>query len=230
MQGKIRQQPIAFCKGLCYDIYGKQVEPRAMLRVSADRRTGQSSVRAGWIPAASRGTMQGGRSMKKKTFIGSASVPGHGHRPGTVCAGGWWFFWRRTYPAKGASISHNDLSNGTTVKTIEVEIGTAFTKEQYNEAVKDLGTKEGYTFAGWFQNSDGSNPFYVGDTWPDGSGAKGLYAKWTANNSKYTVKFNANATDATGTMADAEWDANKMTRVSLAAALKEKAMTSLAGS
>ena len=88
-----------------------------------------------------------------------------------------------------------------------------FTKEQYNEAVKDLGTKEGYTFAGWFQNSDGSNPFYVGDTWPDGSGAKGLYAKWTANNSKYTVKFNANATDATGTMADAEWDANKMTSV-----------------
>ncbi len=46
-----------------------------------------------------------------------------------------------------------------------------------------------------------------------GSGAKGLYAKWTANNSKYTVKFNANATDATGTMADAEWDANKMTSV-----------------
>lgn len=116
-------------------------------------------------------------------------------------------------PAKRTVNFYNDLSNGTTVKTIEVEIGTAFTKEQYNEAVKKLGTKEGYTFAGWFQNSDGSNPFYVGDTWPDGSGAKGLYAKWTANNSKYTVKFNANATDATGTMADAEWDANKMTSV-----------------
>lgn len=116
-------------------------------------------------------------------------------------------------PAKRTVNFYNDLSNGTTVKTIEVEIGTAFTKEQYNEAVKELGTKEGYTFAGWFQNSDGSNPFYVGDTWPDGSGAKGLYAKWTANNSKYTVKFNANATDATGTMADAEWDANKMTSV-----------------
>lgn len=116
-------------------------------------------------------------------------------------------------PAKRTVNFYNDLSNGTTVKTIEVEIGTAFTKEQYNEAVKELGTKEGYTFAGWFQNSDGSNPFYVGDTWPDGSGAKDLYAKWTANNSKYTVKFNANATDAAGTMADAEWDANKMTRV-----------------
>ena len=118
-----------------------------------------------------------------------------------------------TTPAKRTVNFYNDLSNGKMVTTIEVEIGTAFTKEQYNEAVKKLGTKEGYTFAGWFQNSDGSNPFYVGDTWPDGSGAKGLYAKWTANNSKYTVKFNANATDATGTMADAEWDANKMTSV-----------------
>ena len=116
-------------------------------------------------------------------------------------------------PAKRTVNFYNDLSNGKMVTTIEVEIGTVFTQEQYNAAVTALGTKEGYSFAGWFQNSDGSNPFYVGDTWPDGSGAKGLYAKWTANNSKYTVKFNANATDAAGTMADAEWDANKMTRV-----------------
>lgn len=108
---------------------------------------------------------------------------------------------------------YNDLSNGTMVNTIEVEIGTTFTQQQYNEAVTALGTKEGYSFAGWFQNSDSSNPFYVGNSWPTGDGAKGLYAKWTANNSKYTVKFNANATDAVGTMADAEWDANKMTSV-----------------
>ena len=116
-------------------------------------------------------------------------------------------------PAKRTVNFYNDLSNGTTVKTIEVEIGTVFTKEQYNEAVKGLGTKEGYTFAGWFQNSDGSNPFYVGNSWPSGDGAKGLYAKWTKNDSKYTVKFEKNAEDATGTMADAEWDANKMTSV-----------------
>ena len=116
-------------------------------------------------------------------------------------------------PAKRTVNFYNDLSNGTTVKTIEVEIGTVFTKEQYNEAVKELGTKEGYTFAGWFQNSDGSNPFYVGNSWPSGDGAKGLYAKWTKNDSKYTVKFEKNAEDATGTMADAEWDANKMTSV-----------------
>lgn len=116
-------------------------------------------------------------------------------------------------PEKRTVNFYNDLSNGTTVKTIEVEIGTAFTKEQYNEAVKELGTKEGYTFAGWFQNSDGSNPFYVGNSWPSGNGAKGLYAKWTENDSKYTVKFEKNADDATGMMADAEWDANKMTSV-----------------
>ena len=116
-------------------------------------------------------------------------------------------------PAKRTVNFYNDLSNGKMVTTIEVEIDTVFTKEQYNAAVTALGTKEGYSFAGWFQNSDGSNPFYVGNSWPSGNGAKGLYAKWTKNNSKYTVKFEKNADDATGAMADAEWDANKMTSV-----------------
>ena len=116
-------------------------------------------------------------------------------------------------PAKRTVNFYNDLINGTMVTTIEVEIGTAFTKEQYNEAVKKLGTKEGYTFAGWFQNSDGSNPFYVGNSWPSGNGAKGLYAKWTENDSKYTVKFDKNAADATGTMSAVEWNANQMTNV-----------------
>lgn len=118
-----------------------------------------------------------------------------------------------TTPAKRTVNFYNDLSNGTMVTTIEVEIGTVFTQEQYNAAVTALGTKEGYSFAGWFQNSDGSNPFYVGNSWPSGNGAKGLYAKWTKNDSKYTVKFEKNADDATGMMADAEWDANKMTSV-----------------
>lgn len=118
-----------------------------------------------------------------------------------------------TTPAKRTVNFYNDLSNGKMVTTIEVEIDTVFTQEQYNAAVTALGTKEGYSFAGWFQNSDGSNPFYVGNSWPSGNGAKGLYAKWTKNDSKYTVKFEKNAHDATGMMADAEWDANKMTSV-----------------
>ena len=118
-----------------------------------------------------------------------------------------------TTPAKRTVNFYNDLSNGKMVTTIEVEIGTVFTQEQYNAAVTALGTKEGYSFAGWFQNSDGSNPFYVGNSWTSGNGAKGLYAKWTKNDSKYTVKFEKNADDATGMMADAEWDANKMTSV-----------------
>lgn len=118
-----------------------------------------------------------------------------------------------TTPAKRTVNFYNDLSNGKMVTTIEVEIGTVFTQEQYNAAVTALGTKEGCSFAGWFQNSDGSNPFYVGNSWPSGNGAKGLYAKWTKNDSKYTVKFEKNADDATGMMADAEWDANKMTSV-----------------
>ena len=118
-----------------------------------------------------------------------------------------------TTPAKRTVNFYNDLSNVKMVTTREVEIGTVFTQEQYNAAVTALGTKEGYSFAGWFQNSDGSNPFYVGNSWPSGNGAKGLYAKWTKNDSKYTVKFEKNADDATGMMADAEWDANKMTSV-----------------
>ena len=116
-------------------------------------------------------------------------------------------------PAKRAVNFYNDLINGTMVQTIEVEIGTTFTQEQYNEAVTALGTKEGYSFAGWFQNSDGSNPFYVGNSWPTGTGPKGLYAKWTENDSKYTVKFDKNAADATGTMSAVEWNANQMTNV-----------------
>lgn len=116
-------------------------------------------------------------------------------------------------PAKRAVNFYNDLINGTMVKTIEVEIGTTFTQQQYNEAVTALGTKEGYSFAGWFQNSDGSNPFYVGNSWPTGTGPKGLYAKWTENDSKYTVKFDKNAADATGTMSAVEWNANQMTNV-----------------
>lgn len=118
-----------------------------------------------------------------------------------------------TTPAKRTVNFYNDLSNGKMVTTIEVEIGTVFTQEQYNAAVTALGTKEGYSFAGWFQNSDGSNPFYVGNSWPTGDGAKGLYAKWTANDSKYTVKFDKNADDATGTMSAVQWNANQMTNV-----------------
>lgn len=118
-----------------------------------------------------------------------------------------------TTPAKRTVNFYNDLSNGKMVTNIEVEIGTVFTQEQYNAAVTALGTKEGDSFAGWFQNSDGSNPFYVGNSWPSGNGAMGLYAKWTKNDSKYTVKFEKNADDATGMMPDAEWDANKMTSV-----------------
>lgn len=110
---------------------------------------------------------------------------------------------------------YSDLAydNDTIVHTATVNVGDTFTTDLYNTAVTKLPEKEGYSFAGWFQNTDGVKPFYVGDTWPDGSGAKGLYAKWTKNNSKYTVKFEKNANDATGTMADAEWDANKMTSV-----------------
>ena len=82
----------------------------------------------------------------------------------------------------------------TVVKTIDVPIDTDFTEAQNTEAVAALGTKEGYTFAGWAQNPDGSNLFGVGAKWPAGTngGPKGLYATWTAKT--YTITFHANNT------------------------------------
>ena len=48
------------------------------------------------------------------------------------------FVWRKELWTRRQNVPvnfYNDLmSTATTVKTIEVEIGTAFTKEQYNEA------------------------------------------------------------------------------------------------
>ena len=93
----------------------------------------------------------------------------------------------------------NFYKDGTIVNTIEVDVESTFTQEQNNAAVTALGTKEGYTFAGWAQNPDGSNLFSVGATWPAGSGGpKGLYATWTAKT--YTITFHANnGTDNTET-------------------------------
>lgn len=88
----------------------------------------------------------------------------------------------------------------TVVNTIDVTIDTDFTETQNTEAVAALGTKEGYTFAGWAQNPDGSNLFGVGAKWPASTngGPKGLYATWTAKT--YTITFHANnGTDNTET-------------------------------
>ena len=65
-------------------------------------------------------------------------------------------------------------------------------------------TRTGYTFNGYFDATSGGTKYYNAD----GSSAKNwdktsnttLYAQWTAN--QYTVTFNKNANDATGTMSN----------------------------
>lgn len=96
----------------------------------------------------------------------------------------------------------------TVVKTIEVTIDTDFTEDQNTEAVAALGTKEGYTFAGWAQDPNGSNLFGVGAKWPAGTngGPKGLYATWTAKN--YTITFHANNGTSTTTTQSFTFDDN----------------------
>ena len=65
-------------------------------------------------------------------------------------------------------------------------------------------TRTGYTFAGWNTKADGTGTNYAnGATINATESSKGnvtLYAKWTANS--YSVRFNKNATDATGSMSN----------------------------
>jgi len=66
---------------------------------------------------------------------------------------------------------------------------------------KNVFTKDGYTFAGWNTASDGSGTSYADKASVSNLATIGtvtLYAKWTANT--YTVVFNANTNNVTGTM------------------------------
>ena len=50
---------------------------------------------------------------------------------------------------------YSDLAydNNTIVHTATVNVGDTFTTDLYNTAVAELPKKEGYSFAGWFQNT-----------------------------------------------------------------------------
>ncbi len=64
--------------------------------------------------------------------------------------------------------------------------------------------RTGYAFAGWATNATGAKVFddrqSVSNLTATAGGTVNLYAKWTANS--YSVKFNKNATDATGSMSN----------------------------
>ena len=90
--------------------------------------------------------------------------------------------------------------------TYDLNGGTADTIDNYDVEDGDITlpqpTKPGYTFDGW--TGDNGNTPEKEVTIPAGStGNKDYTANYTAN--KFTVKFNKNATDATGTMVDQEF-------------------------
>jgi uncharacterized repeat protein (TIGR02543 family) len=64
--------------------------------------------------------------------------------------------------------------------------------------------RPGYVFEGWARTAGGAKEYNdeatVNGLTSTNNATVTLYAKWTANN--YTIKFNKNASDATGTMAD----------------------------
>lgn len=57
-------------------------------------------------------------------------------------------------------------------------------------------TKEGYTFEGWYENSDFSGSVVTKVTQQD-TGNKTYYAKWTANTANYTIKHYKQETNLT---------------------------------
>ena len=64
--------------------------------------------------------------------------------------------------------------------------------------------RTGYTFGGWATSANGAKAYNdkqsVSNLTATAGGTVNLYAKWTANS--YSVKFNKNATDATGSMSN----------------------------
>ena len=89
-----------------------------------------------------------------------------------------------TYELNGGN--HDGTPTTSFLETKDVTLGAA--------------ARTGYTFSGWYEAEDFSGNAVTG--WNAGEKTEDvtLYAKWNAN--KYTVKFDKNADDATGDVAD----------------------------
>ncbi len=87
-----------------------------------------------------------------------------------------------------------DANGGTGTDIIEV------TYDEIYKLPESEPERTGYKFVGWFTAKDGTGTPVTWDTPFNTAGNVTLYAKWTANS--YTVTFNANAGDATGSMDD----------------------------
>ena len=80
----------------------------------------------------------------------------------------------------------------------------SFTYDTAKALTANAFTRTGYTFAGWATSASGAkvydNAQSVSNLTATANGTVNLYAKWTTNT--YVVRFNKNATNATGTMED----------------------------
>ena len=75
-----------------------------------------------------------------------------------------------------------------------------FFRSESQALIMNRFSRTGYEFAGWVKKANANEVEYIDGQTVSFNNAVTLYAKWNAN--KYTVKFDKNAADATGDVAD----------------------------
>ena len=106
-----------------------------------------------------------------------------------------------TTPTPTYTVTYN--GNGNTGGTVPVDSSSPYDNGATVPVLNNTGllVKIGYTFAGWNTAANGSGTDQAeGSTFTMGASSVTLYAKWTANN--YTITFDKNDNEATGTMGD----------------------------
>lgn len=86
-----------------------------------------------------------------------------------------------------------------TIYTFGAGNGTLTANYQNNSIILPTSTRTGYTFAGWYDAASGGNKIGDAGAAYTPTGAKTLYAHWTAKKITVTFKRNTSATDNTST-------------------------------
>ena len=146
-------------------------------------------------------------SLKGYTFSGWAT-----NTTGSVVYGNGQQVWKLTTVSNGvvnlyAKWTANTYSvkfNANTTGATGSMANEAFTYGTAKALTANAFAKTGYTFSGWATSATGAKAYNdkqsVSNLTATAGGTVNLYAVWTANT--YSVKFNKNATDATGTMSN----------------------------
>ena len=169
---------------LTYDVNGgnalspdhKEVTYNTMYgELPSPTRTGYTF--AGWFTEAT-----GGTAVSSETIMGAGNVTIYAH----------WTANQYT-----ATFNYNDANGGNSessrVVVYDQEYQQKVNGENLETVVLPTPTRTGYTFRGWFLNSDFSGNEVTNTTIVNTASDHNLYAKWEAN--KYTVTFNYNGAD-----------------------------------